>query len=320
MTVSRAFNAPERVAPETLQRIRKAVEELGYVPNALARKLQGGRSHSIGLILSSFTNPFNALVAEGVETGATEHNSLVILGTHNNSVEKEKRFVELLIANQVDGVVIKPFGDGSRAALEMLRRKGVPFVVVDVAVEGTPADTIVGDNYQGAYQLTEHLASLGHRRVAFISGPHGMSNVRDRLHGYEAAMRAHGLEPLETADTHFSREDGYRIGLQFLALPAEQRPTAVVAANNNLAAGLLGAVRPAGLRVPEDMALACFDEIELASAMLPFFTVLAQPAHTYGSIAAQFLFEQIANPQDWKPRKVVLPGEMIVRASSGKKI
>ncbi len=319
MTVSRVINNHARVAAGTRRRVEQAINELGYVPNALARGLLKGRTRTIGLIVSDIGNPFFTLIARGVEDVARRHGYTVILGNSDESVEKERQYVHAVLSNRIDGLIISPVDSGSRKTLDFLARHGTKFVLIDRQFAGVPADSIMGDSVAGARRLTEHLIGLGHRRIALINGAREVPTAADRLIGYEQALRAHAIEPdpAMIVERNYKRSGGRDGAKQLLALPPEQCPTAIVATNNLLAIGAIETLRDAKLDVPRDIAIVCFDDIELASALQPFLTVMAQPARTFGTVAAQFLFDRLdgAEVSDW--RRVVLPPELIVRVSCG---
>jgi LacI family transcriptional regulator len=319
MTVSRVINKHARVAEATRQRVEQAIAELGYVPNALARGLLHGRTRTIALIVSDVSNPFFTQIARGVEDVAQRNGYTVILGNSDESVEKERRYIHTFLSNRVDGLLIAPASSASRSTLALLAQRGRPFVLIDRALEGVNADTVIGDSVGGARTLTQHLIKLGHRRIALVNGPLEVPTARDRQRGYLEALREYGIDPQPSliVTSTYKRDGGYRAAQQLLALPPAQRPTAIFASNNFLGVGTIEALREAALAVPQDMAVVCFDDIELASAIYPFLTVVAQPARTFGTIAAQFLLERLEGSEPSPPRTVVLPPELIVRVSCG---
>jgi LacI family transcriptional regulator len=319
MTVSRVLNQPARVAPTTRQRVEQAIRELGFVPNALARQLLRGRTHTVALVVSDISNPFFTQIARGVEDVAQRNGYTVIFGNSDESVEKERQYLHALLGRRIDGLLIAAAGSASRPMLELLARRGTQFVLIDRAIDGVPADTVIGDNIGGARTLTEHLICLGHRKIALVNGSQEVPTARDRRRGYLEALREHLIEPRPEliVEGDYKRDSGERAARQLLALPPDQRPTAIFAANNFIGVGVIEALRAARLAVPQDIAIVCFDDIELASALHPFLTVVAQPARTFGTIAAQFLLERLDGAEAPAPRKVVLPPELIVRISCG---
>ena len=327
MTVSRVINHPARVAPVTRQRVEQAIRELGFVPNALARQLLRGRTHTLALLVSDIGNPFFTQIARGVEDVAQRNGYTVIFGNSDESVEKERQYLHALLGRRIDGLLIAPAGNGSRPMLDLLVQRGTPFVLLDRAIDGVPADVVIGDNIGGARKLTEHLIGLGHRRIALVNGDPEVPTARDRRRGYLEALREHGIvpQPELIIDGVYRRDSGTYSARQLLALPKDLRPTAIFAANNFLAVGVIEALRAAQVIIPRDIAVACFDDIEIAAALDPFLTVMAQPARTFGTIGAQFLLERLepspsgaAGPRATPtPRRVVLPPELIVRVSCG---
>ncbi|MFO7171080.1 MAG: LacI family DNA-binding transcriptional regulator [Chloroflexota bacterium] len=322
MTVSRVLNNSVRVAPETRKRVEQAIEELGYLPNALASGLLKGRTSTIGLIVSDISNPFFTMVVRGVEDTAQRNSYTVFIGNSDESVEKERQYVTALLGKRIDGLLIAPASDASRETLEMVRRRGCPFVLVDRDVAGITADSVIGDNVGGAYTLTRHLLELGHTRIALVNGQPSVRTARDRRRGYEKALLEYGLEPDPAliVETGYHRAGGQQAAHHLLSLPAAVRPTAIFACNNFLAVGVVEALRAAQLSIPEDMALVSFDDIELASALHPFLTVMAQPVRSFGTIAAQLLFERLTGEGPSQPRQVILTPELIVRHSCGARL
>jgi LacI family transcriptional regulator len=321
MTVSRVINNHHSVASATRTRVEQAIHELGYVPNTLARSLLQGRTRTIALIVGDISNPFFTQVARGVEDVAQRNGYAVMIGNSDESTAKERRYVEAMLGNRIDGLLIAPAGNDSAQTLKFLNRRGTTVVLIDRDYEGTHADIVMGDSVGGARMLTEHLVKLGHRRIAIITGPLDLSTARDRLRGYEEVLGEHGiaLDPSLIVQSTYKRDGGRDAARRLLALPPEARPSAVVAGNNFLGVGVIEALREAAVRVPDDMAVVCFDDIELASALTPFLTVVAQPARTFGTIAAQFLLDRLDGTDHPPRRKVVLPPELIVRVSCGSK-
>ncbi|MDQ5851701.1 MAG: LacI family transcriptional regulator, partial [Chloroflexota bacterium] len=312
MTVSRVINKHARVASGTRRRVEQSISELGYVPNALARGLIQGRTRTIALIVSDISNPFFTEIARGVEDVAQRNGYAVILGNSDESTEKERLYVNAMLSNRTDGLLIAAAGRESRKTLDFLDKRGTRFVLIDRDVEGVQADAVVGDSVGGARMLTEHLIALTHRRIGLVAGPLEVSTARDRLRGYQEALRAHhiALDGTLVVESDYKRQGGYRAAQQLLALPIGQRPSAVLASNNFLAVGVIEGLRAARVKVPEDIAVVCFDDLELASALDPFLTVAAQPARTFGTVATQFLLERLEGTESLPRRKVVLPPEL----------
>jgi LacI family transcriptional regulator len=319
MTVSRVVNQAKRVAPATRERVEQAIHDLGFVPNALARGLLQGRTHTIALLLTDISNPFFTQIARGVEDVAQRNGYTVIFANSDESPQKESQYVQTLLSRQIDGLIIAPAGNASRPLLDLLIRRKKPFVLIDRVIDGIAVDAVVGDNIGGARILTEHLIALGHRRIALVHASIEISTARERQRGYMEALRFHGIDVDQDliVEGDFKRAGGAEAARKLLMLPPDRRPTAIFADNNFHAIGVIEVLREAKQRVPQDIAVVCFDDIELASALQPFLTVVAQPARTFGTIAMQFLLDRFNGTEAVSARRVVLPPELIVRESCG---
>ena len=315
MTVSRVLNESSRVAEATRQRIQAAIHELGYVPNTLARGLKGV-TRTLALIIPDVSNPFFTDIVHGAEEVAWQHGYTVFLGNTNSSAQREKLYLQKFLGHGIDGLLLAPSGNSTKTLLADVAARHVPFVLIDADVPGIQADKVLGDNHKAAQELTEHLLGLGHTRVAYIGGRTDISTAQERASGYRAALKQRGIKVNSGYfyTTDFSRRAGYNAAAALMALPTP--PTAIVAANNTLAVGIVEAFRELGKRVPEDVALVCFEDIELASALHPFLTVMAQPAREFGQIGTRFLLERIAKPS-LALRSCVLAPTLIVRKSCG---
>ena len=317
MTVSRVINDSERVSPETRRRVEQAIAELGYVPSRLARGLIRQKTGTLALIVPDVANPFFTLVVRGAEDVARRAGYRMILCDTRADLTIEREVIEEMLAHRVEGIVIAPVSDRSKAHLERLARFGVQFVLIDRTVSGIESDVVIGDSAGGARRLVEHLISLGHRRIGFVTEADDVSTARDRREGYEAALAAAAL-PLDPRLLVRSTADpaGGLEGMRRL-LELEEPPTAVFTVNNLVALGAIEAVRARGLEVPDDVAVVCFDDIEYASRLYPFLTVMAQPAETLGTLGTQLLVERIEDRAPTQRRVVVLPAQFVVRKSSG---
>jgi LacI family transcriptional regulator len=318
MTVSRVVNDSPRVSPDTRRRVEAAIAELGYVPNRLARGLSRRKTGALGVIVPDVANPFFTLVVRGAEEVAWRAGYHVILCNTQGDLERERGYLEDMIAFQVEGLLLAPVGDRSRRNLRALVRNRVPFVLVDRSVSGFEADLVQGDSVAGARRLVEHLIGLGHRRIGMITETHEISTARDRTQGYRDALDGAGIEfrPELVAETSaIDPRGGYDATMRLLELV--ERPTAIFAVNNVAALGVAEAARAHGLEIPGGLALVCFDDIEAASRLYPFLTVMIQPAETFGTIATQLLLDRLAGRVSERRRIVVLPADFVVRESSG---
>jgi LacI family transcriptional regulator len=319
MTVSRVINDSERVSPETRRRVEQAISELGYVPSRLARGLSRQRTGTLSVIVPDVANPFFTAVVRAAEEVARRADYHVILCDTRADLSVERDVIEELIAHRVEGVVIAPVSDRSATHLRRLAEFGVPFVLIDRTVPGVDCDVVLGDSSGGARQLVEHLLSLGHRRIGFIVESDDVSTARDRRAGYEAALTGAGIAVDPALVAHAAPDPGGGSAGMARLLELEHRPTAVFTVNNLVALGAIEAVRAAGLEVPDDVALVCFDDIEFASRLYPFLTAMEQPAQTFGTLGTQLLLERIQGRGPDRRHEVVLPGEFIIRKSCGAK-
>jgi LacI family transcriptional regulator len=318
MTVSRVINESGRVRPDTRRHVEEAISELGYVPSRLARGLSRQRTGTLAVIVPDVANPFFTMIVRAAEEVARRADYRVILCDTRADLSVERDAVEELIAHRVEGIVIAPVNNRSSAHLRRLDRFGVPSVLVDRTLPGVDCDAVVGDSVGGARQLVEHLIALGHRRIGLIVESDEVSTARDRRQGYEAALESAGI-PLDPAlvavDAAADPRGGYA-GMRRL-LELEERPTAVFTVNNLVALGAIEAVRAAGLEVPDDVALVCFDDIEYASRLYPFLTAMEQPAEMFGTLATQLLLDRLQGRGPARRHVVVLPGKFILRRSCG---
>jgi len=319
ITVSRVVNNSGYVSEETRARVEAAIADMGYVPNVLARSLRSRRTDTLALILTDISNPFWTTVVRGVEDAASNAGFNVILCNTDESEVKQDKYLRVLLQKQVDGVLLVP----ARSALEpikFVKSQDTPVVVLDRLIPDAQADTVRCDSEGGGYQLTHLLLSFGHRRIAVLSGPQGVSTAEDRVAGYRRALTEAGID-IDPALVHygqFSLESGYTMTQQVLAVTP--RPSGLFAGNNFIAIGALRALRDAGLQVPEDLALVGFDDLPADLVVDPFLTVVAQPAYEMGRRATELLLARLSGEAPEAYQEVVLPTEIIVRQSSGQAV
>ncbi|MFN2108045.1 MAG: LacI family DNA-binding transcriptional regulator [Anaerolineae bacterium] len=316
ITVSRVINNSGYVNEKTRARVEAAIADLGYVPNVLARSLRSRRTDTLGLILTDISNPFWTTVARGVEDAASDAGFNVILCNTDESEVEQDKYLHVLVQKQVDGVLLVP----ARSAVEpikFIQSQNTSVVVLDRRIPNSQTDAVRCDSEGGAYQLTCLLLSLGHRRIAMLSGPQGVSTSEDRVAGYRRALTEVGLDvdPALVNYGQFSLESGYTMTQQVLTVTP--RPSALFAGNNFIAIGALRALRDAGLRVPEDLALVGFDDLPTDLVVDPFITVAAQPAYEMGRQATELLLARLSEEAPAAYQEIVLPTVIVVRESSG---
>jgi len=314
ITVSRVVNRSGYVTSTLRERVEAAITELGYVPNTLARSLRSRRTHTLALLVTDITNPFFTTIARGVEDAASAAGFMLVLCNTDEQATKEQAYLQMLLRKRIDGVLLVPAGDAQ--SLHMIQQQGIPVVVLDRRIEGSQVDVVRCNSEGGAYELGRLLISYGHRRVAVLAGPQGVSTAEDRVRGFQRAMAESGIE--DQAQIYygdFTQKSGSTMTQQ--ALSAHPQPTAFFAANNFLAIGALNALHTAGFRVPEDIALVGFDDLPPALLPFPFLTVAYQPAYEMGRRAVQLLLDRIEKPSGNACQEIVLDCELIVRRSSG---
>jgi LacI family transcriptional regulator len=314
MTVSRVVNGSAGVSPKLRARVEAALAETGYMPNALARSLRARKTDTIALLLPDMTNPFFTTLAQGVEQAARTAGISLLIANSDEREDEEGRLVPMLLQRQVDGLLAIPAGPGDQT-IRTCRERGVPLVIVDRRPHDASTDVVRADSEGGACELGRLLASLGHRHMAALSGPSSVPTSIDRVAGFTRALVDEaGLPAPAVLYGAYSIEGGHAMALAAMRLTP--RPTALFAANNFIAIGVLHALEELGLRVPDDVAVVGFDDLPQAMVTFPFLTVAAQPAMEMGRLAVEMLVARIADP-DAPVRDVVLPTELVVRRSSG---
>ena len=319
MTVSRVLNDASNVRPSTREKVLAAVEELGYVPSGVAKSLRSKRTHTLALLVPDGANAFWTTVARGVEDAAQDRGYSVLLCNTDENPTKQQSYLDVVIRQQVDGVIIAPC-DTDAQKLDKLRRTGVPTVVIDRYIKGWDVDTVMGDSIGGARALVRHLIGLGHEQIAVLSGPATTSTASDRVVGYRIALAEAGLpyDPRLVKEGEYRALSGERLTQQLLG--EGLAPTAIFAANNALLLGAIVALEKRGLRVPQDIAMVCFGDLPNTARFFPFLTVADFPSYEMGVNAAQLLFSRVEAEVDLKRRCVVLPSRLIVRHSCGSKM
>lgn len=312
-TVSRALQLPQVVAEATRQRVYEAISRLGYTPNAQARSLRTARTQLVIALIPDIANPFFSEVLCGMEQVAHAHGYCVLLGDTQNSLAREQVYADMIPARQADGLItllphvprLPPDYRGHFVnACEYVKDKSVTSVYID--------------NVQAAASAVQHLISLGHRDIALIAGPPGRQISLERQQGFEQALAAAGLpvNPALMASGDFSFESGSRAAETILA--SGQKFSAIFSSNDEMAIAAMLTLNKHGLRVPEDVSVAGFDDIRLARYCNPPLTTVAQPKHQLGGEAMTLLLEML-NSSGAQPQKRVLPTELIIRQSTAQR-
>jgi LacI family transcriptional regulator len=314
-TVSHVINGSRYVSEEVQARVRAVMTEIGYQPNALARSLRRGESYTLGLILPDSGNPFFAEIARSIEAAAFDSGYNIILCNTEENRNRESLYVEVLRNKQVDGIIFVATGDQTDAIPQFLRSE-LPVVLVDRHLPAIQSDEVMLDNHQGGYLAAQHLISLGHRRIGCIAGPSTVTPSTQRVTGYKSALADHGL-PVDEAlimRGDFHPGSGWTVTRTLLNVP--DPPTAIFACNDMMAIGALRAASECGRRVPADLAIVGFDNIELAAYTTPPLTTIGQPIQNMGRIAAKLIIERIKD-RTLPPRCETLPAALVIRDSCG---
>jgi DNA-binding LacI/PurR family transcriptional regulator len=327
-TVSNLLNGrPDRMRPETVQRIEEAIEQLGYRPSWAARQLKTGFSPVIGLIVPSVANPFHAGMARAVEVAAQARGFQVVLGNSLRDPSRERQYAEDFFNFGIRGVIAgsSPFDLNHLADLTARGLSVVAFDVVATAEAEEPAmDTVSMDNHRAGYLAARHLLELGHRRIGYISGATPTMSRRERLEGYFQAIAEEGLEsdPALVAagsgvsgydDTH-AAEHGRVAAHHLLALA--DAPTAIVGLNDMHAIGACAAVRDRGGAIPNDVSIVGIDDITLAGLLHPPLTTVRQPIEELSEAAVDLLVKRVSGQESGPPRHIVMDPSLVVRSST----
>lgn len=318
-TVSRALSGSVLVSAATRTRIQQLAQEMGYSPDAQARSLVKGRTQTIGVVVTTITDPFIAEVVQGIESTAYDSGYTVILTSSNHEPEREINAVEMLRSKRVDGLIVTSSRVGA-VYLNHLERVGVPIVLINNNREDTGPYTysISVDNPHGGCLATQHLIHRGHRQIAYIAGRTNHSSDVGRREGYLWALAAAGIafDPARIVSGN-GRSDGGEAAFREL-WKLREKVTAVFCYNDVTAIGVIRAARAAGLSVPHDLAIVGFDDIPFASYVQPPLTTVAQPKFAMGQRAVEMVLELVDMPRPGESlSNVMVRGELVVRESSG---
>jgi LacI family transcriptional regulator len=292
-TVSHVLNGTRKVSPTTVQAVQRAIQQLGYIPNTLARSLARSSTNTIGVAISALSNHYFSETVHAIETECAKHGYMMLFADPHDDPEQELRVVTALHHRRVDGILLAP-STGSKA-LEYLQANEVPTVLVD-RMMNEQFDQVGVENTRSTEALVTHLIEHGHRRIGFIAGRPGLGTTDERVAGYRAALQAAGLlvDPQLVVNGDSNSETARIATAQLLALPA--RPTAIMAGNNLMTLGAMHALRDAKVEVPGHIALVGFDDFDWADFFVPRLTLIAQPVKELGARAVQMLLQRMASP------------------------
>ncbi len=323
-TVSRALRGRSEIAPQTRQLVQQIAEELKYRPNQLARSILSGRTGTGGVIFpqSAHCSDFCMQVLVGIHTQLGEMDCHAIcLWMEELDVEKDVQLaaqIHSLVDKRVDGFIIYPALDARETYISEIIERHIPMVMVDMELSDIQSDFVGTDDFSGGYQAAAYLINLGHTRIACLAGPKMSSTAVVRKEGFLAAAAEHGLEAVIAEDSYFGSDINTTVLLTERILKSSQRPTAIFCANDPMASSVYKAARAAKLRIPEDLSVIGFADMEIARLLDPALTTVRQNPYQIGVSAAKILIERISGKNDQlKPQRIMFRPELIIRESVG---
>lgn len=314
-TVSNVLNGRVTVAAATRRRVLDVIAELGYVRNDSARQLRAGRSRTVAMVALDLANPFFTDVMRGAEIAAEHGGVNVMVLNSGEDPQRERRHLDLLSQQRVLGVLITPVDEAHDAHLDGLVERGIPVVLVDRGSSSLHRCSVAVDDVLGGRLAGDHLRGQGHHRIAFAGGPFSLRQVADRHAGLTAALGDSAQLRLVTT-SNLSVAAGRNAGREIADLPAGERPTAVFCANDLIALGVLQEMTTRGVRVPHDVAIVGYDDIEFAAAAAVPLSSVRQPREQLGRAATRLLLEEVNEPDTHQHRHVLFRPELVVRHSS----
>lgn len=319
MTVSRVINKANNVSEKTRKKVEEIIQDLNYVPNNSARSLISKQTKILSLMITDIANPFFTSVARGAEDKAMQMGYQIMLCNSDENLEKESKYIDMLISTGTDGVLIAPAKDSSKNNIRKLTKFNIPFVLIDRHIKDLNCDQVLSDNETTTRKLIEHLIEQGHKRIAIINGPLDVATSNERQKAYCETLKLHGL-PINNNlihQSHFLSDSDYSDTVKMmLDLPENERPTAIFATSNFIGLNTVKSLKKHNIKVPEEVAVVCYDGVPNYTDSEPFLTAAEQPSYNFGYTGMQMLIERIENTVPENPRKVILPAELHIRASS----
>jgi DNA-binding LacI/PurR family transcriptional regulator len=318
-TVSNVISGTKRVSDATRQKVLEAIRTLDYSPNLIARSLRTNRTNTLGIVIPEITVPFFPKLIRGAESAARDHGYFLIVADSNADMALEFELISLLRSQRVDGILLATSASnwGQDERLTAFNSPP-PIVCVDRLVDGLDIDSVSVDNRAAAEMGVAHLLSMGHKEIAIITGPQNLKNEQERLSGYHHALQASGISARDSLllASSFDRNEIERACLEGV-VRSERRPSALFTTNAVVALEALRSIYAAGLRIPDDIAFATFDEIASADFFQPAITTIVQPIFEMGCRAVEVLLDRIAQGGALEPpKRIYLPSTLVVRASS----
>jgi len=315
-TVSNVIRGNPRVGREFRERVEAAIRELDYHPNEIARSLKVNQTYMLGMVLPDITNPFFPEIIRGAEDEALKRRYLLVTANTDEHIERERSIVSALRSRRVDGLLLASAPGKDSSHIQKVMAAGIPVVCLDRAPVGVKVDTVMLDNVRGAEDCVRHLLRVGYRDIAIITGPLELQSAQERLRGYENALREARAKISKDLilEGDFREESGHRLGKELLL--RRLRPSAIFVCNGVMTLGVLQAFEELGVRYPDHVALATFDDLAGDRSFYPRLTVVAQPGYDMGSRGASLLMDRIEGSFSGKPITIRMPPSLIVREST----
>ncbi len=316
-TVSHVVNDTRHVSPKGRERVEQAIRELGYVPSAVARSLKSNTTSTLGMLIPNSSNPYFAEIVRVVEDRCFGAGYTLVLCNTDDEPRRQSVYLQVLAERRIDGLIVVSTGDDD-SLVTQLHGLRIPTVLVDREIADPACDLVETAHMQGGLLAVRHLLSLGHRRIACIGGPAGVNPSEQRIEGWRLALAEAGGAPGADAllwRGGFTSQGGYEA--MHAILRTDDPPSAVFVCNDLMAIGALRAAHESGVRVPDEISVVGFDDIELSAYTSPPLTTVAQPKERIGALAVDMLLERVGGRRR-DARKVVLQPELRVRASTGR--
>jgi LacI family transcriptional regulator len=315
-TVSNVINSSKKVSEKVEKNVLNSMEALNYQPDMVAKSLRIKESKLIGLVISDIANSFFASVVRGIEDALSADGYNVLLCNSDLNVDKEKKYLNLLLGKRVDGLIISASGS-SNSYYKQLKNNGVPSVYLNRSPDFTDIDTVTTNNYGGSYQATDHLINHGHKKIGIITGIQNINTGRERLSGFKQALLDNDLEINENwvKEGNFEDNSGYFKMKEIME--QTDRPTALFVSNNAMTLGVYKYIKKFALKIPDDIAIIGFDDPEWGSIVDPPLTAVAQPSYQLGTEAARLIIEKIKGGHADRQQIITLNPTLVIRNSCG---
>ena len=323
-TVSRALRDSYQISPETKKLVLEYAKKINYSPNPIALSLKEKRSRSIGVIVCEIANSFFSQAINGIESIAYDRGYNVIITQSHESYEREVNDLQFLASRSIDGLLISVSSETKDFEhLKELENKGLPIVFFDRIIDSLETHKVMVNNFKGSYDATSHLVKNGYKHIAHLANSESLSITKERVAGYREALRDHGIDVVES-NIKYCAHGGmlYQEVEEALdqIMKGDRLPQAVFAAGDKLTTGFLRYFKAKGIKVPEEIALAGFSNLDLTDLLNPSLTVVRQPAFEMGKAATDLLLSQVESKRPVSTfQRVVLEPELLIRDSSGGK-